>query len=73
MDAWSADQLKKMQVGGNGKLNAFFKNYGILKETEVKQKYSGQVAEVREENPLQLCVGRPGCVLSDDRHRMFAQ
>ena len=47
MDAWSADQLKKMQVGGNGKLNAFFKNYGIAKETEIKQKYSGQVAEVR--------------------------
>ena len=46
MDAWSADQLKKMQVGGNGKLNAFFKNYGIAKETEIKQKYSGQVAEV---------------------------
>ena len=47
MDAWSADQLKKMQVGGNGKLNAFFKNYGIAKETEIKEKYGGQVAEVR--------------------------
>ena len=46
MDAWSADQLKKMQCGGNGKLNAFFKNYGIPKETEIKEKYGGQVAEV---------------------------
>ncbi len=75
MDAWSADQLKKMQVGGNGKLNAFFKNYGIPKETEIKQKYSGQVAEVRAKNPLQLC-GKSPCketsvfMLTDDPHRM---
>lgn len=47
MDAWSGDQLKKMQAGGNGKMNTFFKNYGIAKEIDIKEKYAGQVAEVR--------------------------
>ena len=46
MDAWSADQLKKMQAGGNGKMNTFFKTYGIVKEIDIKEKYAGQVAEV---------------------------
>lgn len=46
MDAWSEDQLKKMQAGGNGKLNTFFKAYGIAKEVGIKEKYAGQVAEV---------------------------
>ena len=55
MDAWSADQLKKMQAGGNGKLNAFFKNYGIPKETEIKEKYGGQVAEVGSHARAQRC------------------
>jgi len=46
MDAWSQEQLKKMQSGGNDKLNAFLKQYGIDKETDIKEKYSSQAAEV---------------------------
>lgn len=46
MDAWSQDQLKKMQMGGNEKLNAFLKQYGIPKDTDIKEKYSSQAAEV---------------------------
>ncbi len=46
MDAWSQDQLKKMQMGGNDKLNAFLKQYGIAKDTDIKEKYSSQPAEV---------------------------
>lgn len=46
MDAWSADQLKKMQVGGNGALNDFFKQYGVDKHTDIKDKYNNRVAEV---------------------------
>lgn len=47
MDAWSQDQLKKMQLGGNDKLNAFLKEYGIDKHTEIKDKYNSQAAGVR--------------------------
>ena len=36
MDSWSAIQLKKMQAGGNGDLNAFLKKYGIEKHTDPK-------------------------------------
>jgi hypothetical protein len=46
MDAWSADQLKKMQAGGNGVLNDFFKQYGVDKYTEIREKYNNRVAEV---------------------------
>ena len=46
MDAWSEDQLKKMQASGNGKMNTFFKAYGVAKEVGIKEKYAGQVAEV---------------------------
>lgn len=47
MDAWSPDQLLKMQAGGNGKCNAFLKTYGIEKHTDIIQKYNSQPAEVR--------------------------
>lgn len=47
MDAWSADQLKKMQAGGNGVLNHFFKQYGVDKYTDIRDKYNNRVAEVR--------------------------
>lgn len=47
MDAWSADQLKKMQAGGNGALNEFFKQYGVDKYTDIRDKYNNRVAEVR--------------------------
>jgi ADP-ribosylation factor GTPase-activating protein 1 len=46
MDAWNPDQLRKMQAGGNGKLNEFFARYGIDKATEIKAKYNNRVAEV---------------------------
>jgi hypothetical protein len=46
MDAWSADQLKKMQAGGNGVLNEFFRQYGVDKYTEIRDKYNNRVAEV---------------------------
>lgn len=46
MDAWSAEQLKKMQAGGNGALNDFFKQYGVDKYTDIRDKYNNRVAEV---------------------------
>lgn len=47
MDAWSNEQLKIMEVGGNKKMNDFFAKYGIAKETEITTKYSSKAAEVR--------------------------
>ena len=47
MDAWSPEQLKRMQLGGNDALNVFLKNYGIDKYTDIRDKYNSQAAEVR--------------------------
>jgi hypothetical protein len=47
MDAWSPEQLKRMQLGGNDALNAFLKNYGVDKYTDIRDKYNSQAAEVR--------------------------
>lgn len=49
MDAWNADQLKRMQLGGNGKLNAFLEQYGIPKSTDIKDKYNSKAAEFYRE------------------------
>ena len=45
MDGWSADQLKKMQLSGNGRLNGFLKQYGIDKDMDIKEKYNAKAAE----------------------------
>ena len=47
MDAWSSEQLKKMQLGGNDALNNFLKKYGVDKHTDIKDKYNSPAAEVR--------------------------
>ena len=47
MDAWSSDQLKRMQLGGNDKLNNFLQKYGVSKDTDIKEKYNSTAAEVR--------------------------
>ena len=46
MDAWSPDQLKKMQLGGNEPMNTFFAKYGVSKTTDIKEKYNSTAAEV---------------------------
>lgn len=46
MDAWSAEQLKRMQLGGNDTLNNFLKKYGVDKFTDIKEKYNSAGAEV---------------------------
>ena len=47
MDAWSPDQLRKMQLGGNDTLNSFLSKYSVDKFTDIKEKYNSQAAEVR--------------------------
>ncbi|KAG2483137.1 hypothetical protein HYH03_017983 [Edaphochlamys debaryana] len=58
MDAWSADQLKKMQCGGNGKLNSFLQSYGIPKSMDIKDKYNSRAAEFFREKLRAEVEGR---------------
>jgi len=45
MDGWNPDQLKKMQLGGNGRACLFLKQYGIDKDMDIKDKYNSKAAE----------------------------
>lgn len=49
MDSWNPDQLKKMQAGGNGKLNNFLKTYGVDKYMDITDKYNSKAAEFYRE------------------------
>lgn len=46
MDAWSDEQLKKMQLGGNKRLTDFLAKCGVPKDTAVPEKYNSKGAEV---------------------------
>jgi hypothetical protein len=46
MDSWSAEQLKKMGAGGNGKVNSFLAQYGVDKYMDIAAKYNTKAAEV---------------------------
>mmetsp|Transcript_34144 Transcript_34144/g.65234 ORF Transcript_34144/g.65234 Transcript_34144/m.65234 type:complete len:489 (+) Transcript_34144:243-1709(+) len=58
MDSWSADQLKKMQLGGNKKMNAFFQEYGVPKNTDIVTKYNSRAAEYYREKLKAEVEGR---------------
>ncbi|WOL08445.1 hypothetical protein Cni_G17198 [Canna indica] len=59
MDAWSEAQLKKMEAGGNDRLNAFLAQYGVPKETDIVVKYNTRAAAVYRERIHALADGRP--------------
>lgn len=59
MDSWSQEQLKKMQMGGNGRLNSFLKQYGIDKDMDIKEKYNSKAAEIFREMLKADVDGRP--------------
>lgn len=44
MDAWNPDQLRRMQLGGNDRLNKFLAQYGVAKSTEIRDKYNSKAA-----------------------------
>ncbi|KAL5710955.1 ADP-ribosylation factor GTPase-activating protein agd7 [Ranunculus cassubicifolius] len=52
MDSWFEIQLKKMESGGNDKMNSFFAGYGIVKETDIIAKYNSNVACVYRDRIL---------------------
>lgn len=64
MDAWSPEQLKRMQLGGNDALNAFLKNYGVDKYTDIRDKYNSQGAEVSKLPTWPLASACIGCARS---------
>jgi hypothetical protein len=64
MDSWSEIQLKKMQLGGNKKMNDFFKEYGVSKTTDIIAKYNSRAAEVptlRHQRGLRVGADAPSC------------
>ncbi|CAH8360869.1 unnamed protein product [Eruca vesicaria subsp. sativa] len=58
MDSWSEIQIKKMESGGNEKLNKFLALYGISKETEIVSKYNSNAASVYRDRIQALAEGR---------------
>jgi hypothetical protein len=48
MDAWTDEQLNKMKLGGNKRLNQFLTEYEIDKFTPIIEKYHSRAAEVRD-------------------------
>jgi ADP-ribosylation factor GTPase-activating protein 1 len=56
MDSWSPDQLRKMQKGGNNKLNSFLKTYGIDKHEDIGVKYNTEAAQVNSWARLRKAV-----------------
>ncbi|KAJ4849399.1 putative ADP-ribosylation factor GTPase-activating protein agd6 [Turnera subulata] len=59
MDSWSEIQIKKMEAGGNDRLNAFFAQYGIAKETDIVAKYNTNAASVYRDRIQALAEGKP--------------
>lgn len=56
MDAWSERQIKAMEVGGNGKLRAFFDKHGV--KGSIEQKYSSPAAEMYRDTITALRDGK---------------
>ncbi|GMN47592.1 hypothetical protein TIFTF001_016758 [Ficus carica] len=59
MDSWSEIQIKKMESGGNDRLNAFLSQYGVPKETDIVTKYNTNAASVYRDRIQALAEGRP--------------
>ncbi|KAF3331651.1 ADP-ribosylation factor GTPase-activating protein AGD7-like protein [Carex littledalei] len=58
MDSWSEIQLKKMEAGGNDRLNSFLSQYGVSKETDIVTKYNTKAASVYRDRIQALAEGR---------------
>lgn len=58
MDSWSEIQLKKMEAGGNERLNSFLAQYGIPKETDIIAKYNSNACSVYRDRIQALAEGR---------------
>lgn len=59
MDSWSEIQIKKMEAGGNERLNAFLSQYGVPKETDIVTKYNTNAASIYRDRIQAMAEGRP--------------
>ena len=59
MDSWSEIQIKKMEAGGNERLNAFLAQYGVPKDTDIVTKYNTKAAGIYRDRIQALAEGRP--------------
>ncbi|KAH7553675.1 hypothetical protein ACOSP7_029517 [Xanthoceras sorbifolium] len=59
MDSWSEIQIKKMESGGNERLNSFLSQYGVPKETDIVTKYNTNAASIYRDKIQALAEGRP--------------
>ncbi|CAA7392771.1 unnamed protein product [Spirodela intermedia] len=59
MDSWSEIQLKKMEAGGNERLNAFLAERGVPKETDIPAKYNTNAAAAYRDRIQAVAEGRP--------------
>ncbi|KAI9154039.1 hypothetical protein LWI28_020213 [Acer negundo] len=58
MDSWSEIQIKKMESGGNERLNTFLSQYGIAKEIDIVTKYNTNAASIYRDRIQALAEGR---------------
>ncbi|KAM0876841.1 hypothetical protein ACQ4PT_035902 [Festuca glaucescens] len=59
MDSWTEPQLRKMEAGGNDRLNAFLAARGVPKETPHVPKYNSNAAAAYRDRVVALAEGRP--------------
>ncbi|KQK22312.1 probable ADP-ribosylation factor GTPase-activating protein AGD6 [Brachypodium distachyon] len=59
MDSWTEVQLRKMEAGGNDRLNAFLAARGVSKETPHVPKYNSNAAAAYRDRIVALAEGRP--------------
>ncbi|KAL5218606.1 hypothetical protein ABZP36_019290 [Zizania latifolia] len=59
MDSWTEAQLRKMEAGGNDRLNAFLTARGVPKETPHVAKYNSNAASAYRDRIAALAEGRP--------------
>ncbi|KAJ1723028.1 Zn finger-containing GTPase- Activating Protein for ARF [Coemansia erecta] len=60
MDKWTPEQVKRMELGGNAKANAFFRSQPDYKDgMSIKDKYNSRFAELWRQKLAAECEGRP--------------
>eukprot|EP00441_Pelagodinium_beii_P021053 CAMPEP_0197668100 /NCGR_PEP_ID=MMETSP1338-20131121/68254_1 /TAXON_ID=43686 ORGANISM="Pelagodinium beii, Strain RCC1491" /NCGR_SAMPLE_ID=MMETSP1338 /ASSEMBLY_ACC=CAM_ASM_000754 /LENGTH=291 /DNA_ID=CAMNT_0043247457 /DNA_START=117 /DNA_END=989 /DNA_ORIENTATION=+ len=59
MDSWKPSQLKLMEMGGNQKLQDFFREHGIPDSMPITEKYNTRAADWYRRNLQALAAGLP--------------
>ena len=59
LDMWTEKQLKRMEQGGNGKLQNFLANYSLTDVYDIKVKYNTKAADFYRRRNNALALGQP--------------